>query len=386
MKVALLSDCYLPRLGGIEVQVHDLAAALTAAGHEVEIFTATPGTGGTRGGDIDIVDGVPVHRLALPLPWGLPVNPLAPKELRRRLSRGGFDVAHVHTGLVSPFAWDCARVALASRMPVAMTWHCMIHGSQRMFRAARFVASWARAGVAMSAVSQAAAAPIREVIGDLAPITLLPNGIEVSRWRPDERVVDRSAARADGAVRVITAMRLANRKRPLPLVKQVAAARAMLPTGADLHLVVYGDGPDRRKVLDYLARHGHSSWVSLPGRVTRDELRDAYADADLYVSPARLESFGIAALEARTAGLPVVARSGSGVGEFVADGVNGLIAVDDSAMTAGIAALATEPERRARMTAYNLDRPPEQSWPHVVDLAVGEYERAIRSARRQRSQ
>ncbi|HEY6741889.1 MAG TPA: glycosyltransferase family 1 protein, partial [Lapillicoccus sp.] len=48
MRVALLSDCYLPRLGGIEVQVHDLAATLTARGHHVEVFTATPGTHGER--------------------------------------------------------------------------------------------------------------------------------------------------------------------------------------------------------------------------------------------------------------------------------------------------------------------------------------------------
>ena len=40
----MLTDCYLPRLGGIEVQVHDLSARLRAAGHEVEIFTATPGS------------------------------------------------------------------------------------------------------------------------------------------------------------------------------------------------------------------------------------------------------------------------------------------------------------------------------------------------------
>ena len=43
MRVALLSDCYLPRLGGIEVQVHDLAHRLAAAGHDVEVVTATAG-------------------------------------------------------------------------------------------------------------------------------------------------------------------------------------------------------------------------------------------------------------------------------------------------------------------------------------------------------
>ena len=65
MKIALLSDCYLPRLGGIEVQVHDLAARLIDRGHEVVVLTATPGTHGERGGFVDDVDGVAVHRLSL---------------------------------------------------------------------------------------------------------------------------------------------------------------------------------------------------------------------------------------------------------------------------------------------------------------------------------
>ena len=42
MKIALVSDCYLPRLGGIEVQVHDLAQRLVAQGHEVVAYTVTP--------------------------------------------------------------------------------------------------------------------------------------------------------------------------------------------------------------------------------------------------------------------------------------------------------------------------------------------------------
>lgn len=127
----MLTDCYLPRLGGIEVQVHDLSARLRAAGHEVEIFTATPGSQGERYGTVDLVDGVAVHRLAMRLPYDLPVNPTAPPELRARLASGGndgrpFDVAHVHLGVVSPFAVDAARVALGAGLPSALTWHCML--------------------------------------------------------------------------------------------------------------------------------------------------------------------------------------------------------------------------------------------------------------------
>ncbi|MFC6708064.1 hypothetical protein [Flexivirga alba] len=57
MKVALLSDCYPPRLGGIEAQVHGLGRALADAGHAVEVFTIAPGPVSH--------EPAPVHRLGL---------------------------------------------------------------------------------------------------------------------------------------------------------------------------------------------------------------------------------------------------------------------------------------------------------------------------------
>ena len=49
MKIVHLSDCYLPRLGGIEMQVRDLARRQTAAGHEVHVITTTPSGPRSRG-------------------------------------------------------------------------------------------------------------------------------------------------------------------------------------------------------------------------------------------------------------------------------------------------------------------------------------------------
>ena len=390
MKVALLTDCYLPRLGGIEVQSHDLARHLVALGHQVEVFTATPGPEGQRRGEITPVDGIPVHRLAIRLPWELPVNPLAPRELRRRLTAGGFDIAHVQTGVISPFAWDGTRVTLDLGLPTALTWHCMLGQVAPGFAAAGFVRRWAARGVAMSAVSGVAAAPLRELVGPSAAVTVLPNGIDVAHWRPARVAppvnggVQTSSVpspateppSAEGApLRLITAMRLAPRKRPRALVELVARAERLAGRGS-LRLTILGEGPDRRKVESYLDTHG-IGWVSLPGRVPRDELREWYAAADVYVSPSALESFGIAALEARTAGLPVVARSGSGVGEFVTHDVGGLIVPDDAVMAGALAGLAADRGKVERMRRWNLEHPPEQDWPHVAALAVAEYERAI---------
>ena len=375
MKVALLSDCYLPRLGGIEVQVHDLAARLVGHGHEVVIFTATPGDQGERGGFVDQVDGVPVHRLALRLPFELPVNPLAPTLLRRRLADGGFDVAHVHMGVVSPFAVDCARVSLGMGLPTAMTWHCMLGPLEPVFRAARYVRTWAARGVAMSAVSAVAAEPLQRIVGADSVVNVLSNGIDVDRWAA---AAHRAPVREAGSgIRVVSAMRLAARKRPMPLLRIMARVRSLVPTDIGISLEILGEGPDRRRLERFVAAHDMGSWVHLPGRAPREELRQTYAEADIYVAPAPLESFGIAALEARTVGLPVVGRWGSGLQEFVQDGLNGFLAADDEAMAGAVARLVTDEKLRASMTAYNRGTLPEQSWGRILAVAEAEYRRAM---------
>jgi glycosyltransferase involved in cell wall biosynthesis len=365
VRIAMLTDCYLPRLGGIEVQVHDLARRLVARGHEVAVFTITPGDVGY--GAVEDVDGIAVHRFGVRLPGDLLVNPLAVRALRGPLA--GFDVAHIHMGVVSPFATDCAFLAMSLGVPTTMTWHCVLYRMEPVVARLGVVRRWARAGVAMNAVSDIAAAPLRRIV-DGPPVTVLPNGIDVSAWHPDGRREHEA-----GVVRFVSAMRLARRKRPTALVEAMARVRSAVP-GVDVRLEILGEGPDQGRVETAVARLEAQGWVSLPGRVPREDLKARYAAADVYVSPAVLESFGIAALEARTAGLPVVGRVGSGIGEFVTDGVNGFLAPDDAAMVARLADLARDHSLRDRMTAHNLATPPTQDWSRVVELAEAEYDRA----------
>ncbi len=373
MKVALLTDCYLPRLGGIEVQTHDLASHLRERGHQVEVFTATQGERGERDGYIEQVDGIPVHRMALRLPWELPVNPLAPRSVRRRLVEGGFDVAHIHMGVVSPFATDMAGVTLGLGLPTAITWHCLMERSQPMFRLLGHARRWGEQGAALSAVSAVAAEAVSKVVSLRTEVRVFPNGIDVAAWAPP---AEASPLQSKHSVRIVAAMRLAARKRPRAVLEVAAGARAMVPSGLSMQLELFGEGPERGRLERYLASHDMADWVSLPGRVSREELRERYWASDLYLTPARLEAFGIAALEARTAGLPVLARSGTGIRDFGADGVHGFLAPDDARHAERLAWLVSDGELRGRMAKQNATEPPPQSWPAVTLLAEYEYRRA----------
>jgi glycogen synthase len=383
VKVAMVTDCYLPRLGGIESQVRDLSRQLRAAGHEVEVFTATTGARGERGGTTETGDdGIPVHRLALPLPFGLPVNPFAPGEVRRRLRDGGFDVVHAHLGVVSPFATDSVPVALDVRLPVAATFHCVVDRSGPVFRMLGHLARWAARGVALNAVSSMAAARVSAVAGDV-PVEVIPNGIEASWWR-DGRSQGRCGPGVHGPnqtepqsrpVHVVSAMRFVSRKRPIATLGVLRGARAILDRSVPMRATLVGEGPQRRLMERYL-RTRAMDWVSLPGRVDREGLRRLHHTADVYLSTARLEAFGIAALEARAVGVPVVATRGTGADDFLCDGVDGLLGDSDVMLAGALAHLLGDDALRASMRAHLRSTPPVQDWPGVVRRTVAEYRRA----------
>ena len=376
MKVALLSDCYLPRLGGIEVQERGLAYRLLEAGHEVEVFTATLGENDERGGYVEIVDGLPIHRMGIRLPGRLPVNPLAARETKRRLVAGRFDVAHVHMGITSPFTVDATRAALQVGLPVTMTWHCMLGPAEPLFHLSQIARMWARSGVAMNAVSRVAARPVQRALGRIGPVEVLPNGIDADVWWLGASVGEapEPPSRA-GELQVVSAMRLATRKRPIPFLAVLRQVREAVPDVA-FRVLILGEGRLESLVRSYVERHDMADWVHLPGRVSRPELLQIYRHSHVYVSPAKLESFGIAALEARCMGLPVVALASSGCVEFLDNGVNGFLARDDAGMAGAITNLLADHALRERMFHHNVSSPPEQDWTRVVDMTLQEYERA----------
>jgi glycosyltransferase involved in cell wall biosynthesis len=93
----------------------------------------------------------------------------------------------------------------------------------------------------------------------------------------------------------------------------------------DAHLVVLGDGPQRR-VLEQLARELDVP-VHFLGRVP--DVAAWLRRASLLVHPVRWEGFGLAVLEAMLASLPVVATNVSSIPEIVADGETGLLVPPD---------------------------------------------------------
>jgi glycosyltransferase involved in cell wall biosynthesis len=363
VRIFHVSDCYLPRLGGIEVQVADLVRMQRESGHDVEVATATRG------------ESLPgVHRIVARMPFDLPVHPAGVGHLTRRLALSRPEVVHVHMGAVSPFAWMGVRAAVRAGLPCVVTVHSMWDPLTRaLYRLLGLGYGWQRWSLVATTVSNAAAVPIREIAGSRVPVHVVSNGLDLSGWRhaPAE-----SSARppagipagppADG-VHLVAVGRLAPRKQPVRLLKLLASVRSRVPAAVPLRATVVGDGPARASMERYLARHGMTEWVSLPGRYTREQIAKVLESADVFVAPAPRESFGIAALEARAAGLPVVARAQSGVADFVAHGTEGLLGRDLAALAEAVARLCVDTGLRERITAHNRSTTPSAgAWPTVL--------------------
>jgi glycosyltransferase involved in cell wall biosynthesis len=156
-------------------------------------------------------------------------------------------------------------------------------------------------------------------------------------------------------------------------VRFVAGAPAM-------RLVVAGDGPERAAMRRLADELGVGDRVELPGRLDRAALRALYARSHAFVLPSERESFGIAALEARTAGLPVVAMLASGARDFIRQGVDGLLARDDAELARHISRIALDAPFREYVRHHNAAVVPPFDWREVRDLHLQFY--ALSRARR----
>jgi phosphatidylinositol alpha 1,6-mannosyltransferase len=376
MKVAHISDCYLPRLGGIEVQVTELTRRQAAFGFDVTVFTATPGDEVRLG--VEELDGVTVNRVTARLPLELPVHPRTTHHLVPLLKELQPDVVHVHLGVISPFAWGGIRSAVRVGIPTIVTVHSVWGAMAKSgYGLANGLIKWSKSGVIPCAVSEVAATAIRQA-GKGVEVLITPNGVDPGDWNAIGRDIPTLTQAANKDVAFVSAMRLAPRKRAMPLIDMFAKAKEQIAGDTRITLVVAGDGPHRNRLQSYIDGEGLNDDITLMGRLTRPDLEALYVNSDVFVQPSVKESFGLAALEARATGLPIVARSQTGLTEFVTDGVEGLLAPDDSGMARAMSQLATDDELRIRMQTHNSETEPAQTWPNVLQDVAGAYDVAMK--------
>lgn len=140
-------------------------------------------------------------------------------------------------------------------------------------------------------------------------------------------------------------------------VDTAVAALAELPEGATLTIVGGWNDREEARLRALAERHGVTARVRFLGQRSRDEVRAAYAEADVVVFPVLWEEpWGLVPIEAMARGRPVVATGRGGSGEYLRDGENALLfeAGDAPALARAVRRLADDPDLRRRLREGGL--------------------------------
>ncbi|MBA0125031.1 glycosyltransferase family 4 protein [Haloechinothrix sp. YIM 98757] len=367
MRVLMVSWEYPPVVvGGLARHVHALARHLAHAGHDVVVLCRhEAGTDAATHPTTEYVsEGVRVLRVAEDpmhvtferdlVSWTLAMGHAMIRAGTELLRMWRPDVVHAHDWLVTHPA---VALAESARAPLVGTVHATEAGrhsgwlSHPLNRQVHSVEWWlANRSDALITCSEAMRAEVAHLF-DLVPLRIhvIHNGIEERGWTVPDTDVRRTRERYSPAGEPLLLFfgRLEWEKGVHDLLAALHGIRAEHP---GTRLVVAGTGRQHGALVEQAGELGLEHVVEFAGHLPDRELHALLAAADAAVLPSRYEPFGIVALEAAAAKLPLVASTAGGLGEVVIDGETGLAFSpgDIDALTAGVCAVLSDAEAGVR--------------------------------------
>ncbi|WP_205881456.1 glycosyltransferase family 4 protein [Leucobacter coleopterorum] len=333
MRIAFVVNNYPPRTGGVELHVRSLATELTRMGHEVLVVTLGTEPGWSHVNGVEILT-LPEHfRVADIL--GFPSLGTR-RQLTGLLRQREIDVVSVHTRFF-PMSYVGMRAARAAGLPLIHTEHGSDHvaSDSAVIRfASRLVDFTLGRRVLRSA---------DRVLGVSENVTAFIHRLadvdgEVFYNAVDAVSVTDAAGSGSSArqAHLVFVGRLVAGKGWREFLEVVAAIRPVHP---ELTAEVLGDGADMASLRALAASLGVEDIVSVRGRVSQSEVREALQGATL-VNPTTLsEGFQTTLLEAIAEGGRVVTYSVPGAATLKEQGAN--VTITDEKNTASLVEAVT---------------------------------------------
>jgi phosphatidylinositol alpha-mannosyltransferase len=316
LRVAMISY-YLPSESkiGVGFQVHELANAMVKRGHDVTVFSSCKASEGSR----YKTETVPLHGSNRTFKFALKL---------RHIDWRPYDVLHAHGD--DYWLWRRrvpAHIRTLHGSCLSEAFH--IHGARERLRMFLLGLSEVLASVVADKAT-AVSENTRRVMPWVR--TVVPNGIDLSRFHPGER---------NGTPVVLFVGTCRRRKRGHFLSE--IFRREVLPTVPDAELWMVAEDCER------------AEGVKVLGRLSDKELADVYRRAWVFCLPSSYEGFGIPYVEAMASGCPVVATPNPGSLEVTANSRFGLV-VEDDAVGQALTELLTSADERERMSAMGVER------------------------------
>jgi phosphatidylinositol alpha 1,6-mannosyltransferase len=363
MRVAVVTESFLPQVNGVTNSVLRVCEQLTQRGHDALVIA--PGPGPVEYLGVPVVRtpafGLPGYRdFRVARPWG---------PLTETLRAFEPDVVH----LASPVALGAQGAFAARRLgvPVIAVYQTDLAG----------FASRYHLGSTQGAVWRWLRTVHDEAARTLAPSRaaveqLQRNGIErVSRWA---RGVDLRRFHPGRRDRALRARLSSGGEVVIGYVGRLAHEKelALLAPVQDLpgaRLVVVGDGPARKQLEKQLPR------AEFLGFQAGTSLAATFASLDVFVHPGSHETFCQSAQEALASGVPLIGPRAGGLLDLVVDGHNGLsFAPGDAQDLAGqVEQLVVDPLLRRRLRGRARPSVQGRSWDVIGSELVGHYQEVV---------
>jgi N-acetyl-alpha-D-glucosaminyl L-malate synthase BshA len=316
MKIGI--TCY-PTYGGSGVVATELGMELAARGHEVHFISYAPPIRLT-----DTNDRIQFHEVEIssyPLfdhaPYALS---LAVKMMQVAESEE-LDLLHVHYAIPHSVSAFLARsMAAPRRLPFITTLHgtdITLVGNDRSFLPITKFSIEQSDGV--TAISHYLKQRTLDEFDIKHPIEVIPNFVNCDLYcRKDDL-----ALRAEWAPEGEPILMHLSNFRPVKRLTDVVEIFALVREKMRAKLVLIGDGPDRAAAEYIVRKKKLVRDVHFLGK--QDRVYGYLSQADLFLLPSDMESFGLAALEAMACEVPVVASNVGGVPEVIEHGVDGYL-------------------------------------------------------------
>jgi phosphatidylinositol alpha 1,6-mannosyltransferase len=364
MRVAIISESFLPTVNGVTNSVCKVLDHLADHGHEAIVIAPAAGSPATyRGFTVHQVPAVAYRQF----PVGIPNAQVA-----RLISGFAPDVVHA----ASPFLLGAQGIAAANRLgiPSVAIFQTDVAGYARRNRLgsasklAWRVVKWIHDGASLTLVPSSASQHDLEQAG-VARLARWGRGVDLARYHPNNRL--RPSAQALSAL-----LSRGGRDAVVGYVGRVAPEKGLERLSAlrgmpGLHLAIVGDGPSDARIRSLL----HGMPVTFLGRLSGQDLADAYASFDVFAHTGTEETFGQTLQEAHAAGLPVVAPAAGGPIDLVRHGEDGYLfdPADTRDFRMRVQSLVADPALRLRMGEAGRRAVIGTSWDSVCDELLGHY-------------
>ncbi len=319
MKIGFV--CY-PTFGGSGVVATELGKALAEKGHELHFITySTPARMGSLKSNLFYHE---VRVADYPLFDYQPYELVLTSKMVEVTLAHDLDLLHVHYAIPHASAAVLARDILQSqgiRIPVVTTLHgtdITLLGREPAFEPV--ISHAINRSDAVTAVSESLRKDTLELFGVERAIQVVNNFICTQHF---ERAADEAFRKsiAPNGEPIITHI---SNFRPVKRVQDVLETFIRIRKAIPAKLLLVGDGPERSRIEKMAMNQGVGDDIICIGKIKNPV--EPLLISDLFLLPSETESFGLAALEALAAGVPVVASDSGGIPEVVDHGKSGFLA------------------------------------------------------------